>query len=74
MLARVNLGQHLSEALLFPSCLGWQKEMCQDSTERPPTDEEGQAGNDRRGFNSVESEHKHRHTEHEPANFSKIRA
>lgn len=43
--SRVNLGQHLSIGFLFPSCHGWQKGMCQDSTEEPLTDEEGQGGN-----------------------------
>lgn len=54
--SRVNLGQHLSIGFLFPSCHGWQK-MCQDSTEEPLIDEEGQAGKERFWFNYVEAVH-----------------
>lgn len=55
--SRVNLGQRLSIGFLFPSCCGWQKGMCQDSTEGPLIDEEGQAANEGFWFNYVEAVH-----------------
>lgn len=60
--SRVNLGQHPSTGFLFPSCHGWQKGMCQDRTEEPLTDEEGQAGNEGFWFNYVKAVYKHRPT------------
>lgn len=55
-------GSTFSIGFLFPSCHGWQRGMCQDSTEEPLTDEEGQEENEGFWLNYVEAVHKHRPT------------